>query len=297
MQRSLSSHRFTFNIRQWMPEKCQWMSAYESIQEEERVRISQFVFKEDAKSSLVGRMLLRYMICQLTNIPWNKIFLERSSKGKPIIDYDKSCEILGTKYPKISINVSHSGDYVVGVIDETRLVGVDIMDTRNKQADVSQFFGVMKRNFTPQEWNCISSYRNDEDKMKSFYRHWCLKESFVKAIGKGIGYSLQKLSFNVDPHFDTKPGELHDSTSLDVNGQRVHNWHFEETMIDTHHCAAIAIKIEDQKNLNEDSGGSIHEQFTELEFTDFMNYLIPLSPVAEDLWTDFDKKQIKSNKY
>lgn len=293
MQSRLTRHRFTFNIRQWMPEKHQWMAAYEAIQDEERTRISQFVFKEDAKSSLIGRVLLRYMICQLTDVLWDKVFLQRSRKGKPNIDYGRSCEILRTEYPKISINVSHSGDYVIGVIDKTQLVGVDIMDTRNKQGDVSQFFGVMKRNFTPEEWNCINNQRNDEEKMKSFYRHWCLKESFVKAIGKGIGYSLQKLSFNIDPRCDTKLGELHDKTTLDIHCQKAQDWYFEETMIDCHHCVAVATRI-DEKGSSEIS--SVHEPFTELHFCDFQNYLLPLSPITEDLWTDFDKKLTKMHK-
>lgn len=285
-------HRFSFNTRQWSPDIHQWKLAYEAIQENERKRISQFVFKDDAKSSLIGRVLLRYMVCQLTKISWSELCLERSNKGKPVIDYSKSSEILSKKYPRVSVNVSHCGDYVVGVMDENRLVGVDVMDTRRKHGDISQFFGVMERTFTPCEWSCINGVASEDDRMRLFYRHWCLKESFVKAIGKGIGYSLQRLSFNVDSKHDIRPGALRDQTSLDIDNASASNWHFEETMIDENHCVAIATNVGEDERLCDVT--SIGQNLSQLRFCDFKNVLMTLSPVSDDLWDDFDNKLSKN---
>lgn len=285
-------HRLCFNVQQWLPSKHQWLSACESIQEGERKRISEFVFKDDAKSSLMGRVLLRYAICQLSGVPWDRIVLKRSSKGKPIIDYVKSSKTLEENFPRFAVNVSHSGDFVIAVADKTQLVGVDIMDIRSKQGDVSQFFGVMKRNFTAKEWDHINRQCNDEGKMKSFYRHWCLKESFVKAIGKGIGYSLQKLSFEVDPDHDIQPGVIYNGTKLEIDEHQVNHWFFEETMIDCNHCVAVATDITNHDNASDIA--SINETFTEVHFNDIQDNLLSMSPTSDELWTNFQQKLTKN---
>lgn len=35
----------------------------------------------------------------------------------------------------------------------------------------------------------------DKDKLRRFYLNWGLKEAYVKAIGQGLGYDLQRVSF------------------------------------------------------------------------------------------------------
>jgi phosphopantetheinyl transferase len=38
---------------------------------------------------------------------------------------------------------------------------------------------------------------------RSFYVHWALKESYVKATGAGIGFGLPRISFQSAPQLDT----------------------------------------------------------------------------------------------
>lgn len=100
----------------------------------------------------------------------------------------------------------------------------------------------------------------------------CLKESYVKAIGTGIGFSLQRLDFHV--HSPLDPGKyitdtkvrtqsysravflqnFHDKLSscfseslvapccqIYVDGKLDEDWVFQETMIDSRHCVAVAL--------------------------------------------------------
>ena len=87
-------------------------------------------------------------------------------------------------------------------------VGVDVMrsiDAR-QSGNLPEFFRLMRRQFTPDEWQDIRSAKGcprigegkeaaERDQLRTFYRFWCLKESFVKAEGSGLGWDLQRLSF------------------------------------------------------------------------------------------------------
>nr|XP_039265020.1 L-aminoadipate-semialdehyde dehydrogenase-phosphopantetheinyl transferase-like [Styela clava] len=280
--------RYYFNLKHWQPNQYQWLRGGECIQDEERKRINEFVFKEDSKAGLIGRLLLRYSISKSMNIPWEKIKLIRTDKGKPIVDLKNSEQNFNTKLAEIGFNISHNGDFVVAVTDMTPQVGVDVMNVTERHGDTSKFFDLMTRNFTEREWGCIKQQVDDDTKMKMFYRHWCLKESFVKAVGKGIGYSLQKLSFEVDSNSEIKPGQFHTKTKLDIDGIRTNDWFFEESMIDTNHCVAVATDIKSHY-----SDGQTNQPFIEVCFKDFEQCFQCLLPISEDFWLDFDKKLTK----
>ena len=65
-----------------------------------------------------------------------------------------------------------------------------------KDSKILEFFRLMKRQFTTAEWNqiCDENLKLSEQ-AENFFRFWTLKESFVKAIGHGLGFNLQRLSF------------------------------------------------------------------------------------------------------
>ena len=52
--------RWAFDFRSWKPTLHELMIAVSLIQPGEKQRIAQFVFQEDFKASLAGRLLLRH---------------------------------------------------------------------------------------------------------------------------------------------------------------------------------------------------------------------------------------------
>ncbi len=77
-------------------------------------------------------------------------------------------------------------------------MGVDVMCFKDKPAhDVAKFFHLLRRQFTSSEWAVIREDESESIQMRQFYRYWCLKESFVKADGKGLAWDLQRLAFKV----------------------------------------------------------------------------------------------------
>lgn len=50
-------------------------------------------------------------------------------------------------------------------------LGVDVMKVTEKHGEVDEFFRLMARNFTNNEWETIKSQPNDKSKMAMFYRY------------------------------------------------------------------------------------------------------------------------------
>lgn len=75
---------------------------------------------------------------------------------------------------------------------------------------------------------------------KLFHCHLlqCLKESYVKALGTGIGYDLSKLNFEFKMDF-LQEHKVTTDTKLRVYDENLSEWTFEEHSLDNH-CIVVA---------------------------------------------------------
>lgn len=79
----------------------------------------------------------------------------------------------------VHVSFSHSGDYAVGAVSD-RPVGIDI-EAIGRNSDI--YPAVM----TPEEHRHFISDVPDPEKDAAFCRMWTAKESYMKAMGKGLG--------------------------------------------------------------------------------------------------------------
>jgi 4'-phosphopantetheinyl transferase len=79
----------------------------------------------------------------------------------------------------------------------------------------------------------------------------CLKESYVKALGVGIGFEVKRLNFLIKSDLPSA-GQTIDTTQLEVDGQFTVHWTFEETLLDNH-CIAVAETSSNPVSYNEGS--------------------------------------------
>lgn len=80
--------RLAFKSGAWQPSRKEWLIGTSCVQTEEKERIMNFVFKKDAKSALIGRLLMRKVISDFTKIRYNEVILKRTDKGKPFLAND-----------------------------------------------------------------------------------------------------------------------------------------------------------------------------------------------------------------
>ncbi|NXF11472.1 ADPPT transferase, partial [Smithornis capensis] len=282
--------RWAFPCGAWRPRRREWLLAARLVQPEEKERIGQFAFARDAKAALAGRLLMRKLIAEKMGIPWNEVHLQRTSKGKPFL----ANTVFGIN-ANYNFNISHQGDYAVLAAEPELQVGIDIMKTNlpGSGSSIPNFFHIMKRQFTETEWGVIKSMSNEWMQLDMFYRHWALKESFLKAIGVGIGFNLQRIEFNVSPlHLEI--GKMYKETKMFLDGEKEEEWTFEETRLDDHHHVAVALGKQEgfiKKDSDVHSMEPNQPQFILLTFEDLVASGIPVAPEDSAYWDNFCSKQ------
>ncbi|XP_020495651.2 L-aminoadipate-semialdehyde dehydrogenase-phosphopantetheinyl transferase isoform X1 [Labrus bergylta] len=288
----MGSVRWAFRCGSWTPSRSDWLLAARCIQREEKDRIGQFVFAKDAKSAVAGRLLLRRFVCERMGIPWSQIRLERSPRGKPYLAAPlKVSSDSGPKQPAWSFNLSHQGDYAVLAAEQGMQVGVDIMKTAMPgSSSVPEFFRIMTRQFTVYEWSVIQSAGSEHQQLATFYRHWALKESFIKAIGTGLGFNLQRVEFHLTSEPLTAGHALH-QTKMYLDENEEDDWIFEESLLDADHHVAVALGPAEKPG-----SAPLHPSlptpttFTLLSFSDLIASASPLTDEDPAYWDSFQMK-------
>ena len=246
------SVRLAFNFKSWQPSENEWCQAIIQLQPEERERINKFRYRDDAKASLIGRLMIRKWCGQfLSEFGCQGIAnsISRTEKGRPILVLDPSQKKLIGNI-NFDFNVAHAGDFTVfaaEISEHNVSVGVDVMPLFNKRRDenLEEFLRLMKRQFTTKEWAQIRKIPPEYDEglsdtMKNFYRFWCLKESFVKAEGTGLAWNLQRLNFNCLTS-ELKSNAILTDTELEIDGNLKPDWQFHEQLLNVNHCASVAL--------------------------------------------------------
>lgn len=81
-----------------------------------------------------------------------------------------------------AVNFSHSGEYVMCAAADSKSVrvGCDLEKIGVFRENVARRF------FCPEEYETIMKEKTEEGRTQLFYRYWVLKESFMKATGRGM---------------------------------------------------------------------------------------------------------------
>ncbi|XP_036414011.1 L-aminoadipate-semialdehyde dehydrogenase-phosphopantetheinyl transferase [Colossoma macropomum] len=277
--------RWAFRFGAWSPSRSEWLLAARCVQQEEKQRIGQFVFTKDAKAAMAGRLLMRRLVCEKVCLPWDGFRLDRTARGKPCLAEPSP----GPGSAHWSFNVSHQGDYAVLAAEPGRQVGVDVMKTsRPGSSSVQEFFRIMTRQFTELEWRTIRSAGSDWDQLHMFYRHWALKESFIKAIGSGLGFDLQRVEFHISPN-QLQEGRVYCQTRMHLDEEEEDSWTFEECLLDKHHHVAVALGKPEGSSSND--AEATPPTFTLLSFSELVSGATPLTDEDPAYWESFQSKQ------
>eukprot|EP00118_Oscarella_pearsei_P013061 m.100984 g.100984 ORF g.100984 m.100984 type:complete len:281 (+) comp37104_c0_seq1:21-863(+) len=277
------SIRWSFSCGSWIPTRTEWLKAAGIVLPVERDRIGKFVFQNDAKSAISGRLMIRKVLNDVFRIPYTTQQLCRTEKGRPFAKGKAGA-------PDIhSFNLSHSGNFAILAAELDQIpVGADVMRIdRPRRQPISDFFHTMRRQFTPSEWETIKKPKTETEQIVLFYRNWCLKESYVKALGIGIGTSLQRLEFKFDPEKPERgKSKVCSETTLKVSGVLQRDWMFEESYLNEDHCVAVATK-------KPHSAITAHERFRELTINDILDSMPNNGYDNQTYWEDFTCKRIR----
>lgn len=157
---------------------------------------------QEKHSNLIGKLLLNEALLKygykeaLLNLKYNRY-------GRPYID-----EI-------IDFNISHSGKYVICTIGRNIKLGVDI--EKVEFINFNDYINTMNE----REWGYIN---NSNNSYFSFFQYWSIKESVIKAVGKGLSIPLKSIYIkNTEAYYGEK------------------RWFIKELCIDKNYSCYLAI--------------------------------------------------------
>jgi 4'-phosphopantetheinyl transferase len=165
------------------------------LSDEELVRVNRFKALKKQMEWICGRFALKLLATDVLDpaTPLDQVRIDYREKGAPYL----------TKFPEISISLSHSGDYTAAAItrDSETALGIDV----EKIGDMPDQ-GFMKTAFTAEE------IRHMPGDAGAVFLHWTLKEAFLKYLGLGFNESLHHVAVIKDEIYHCK------------KKQAVHTW-------------------------------------------------------------------------
>lgn len=150
------------------------------IPESEKNIILKYKNHKRIQISLLGQLLVRYVMINRYKIEYDKMELKKNINGKPYI------EGLPIHY-----NISHSGEWLIACFSNKE-VGVDIERIREPN------YSVAKKFFSEEEFSILENEREEIKKKELFFKIWTAKEAYVKMLGSGIYYSFNKFTVNIN---------------------------------------------------------------------------------------------------
>ena len=168
--------RYAFNIQEI--EIDDMFHELETLISEERYKkMQRYHFEIDKIRSLFAEILLRYGLKKNFSIEGAQIQFETNEYGKPHLKENSH----------IHFNVSHSGDWVICAIS-SKPVGVDVEQMKERNIDIAERF------YAEEEYESLLACENVSE---LFFKYWTLKESYVKAEGKGMSISFNSFAFHI----------------------------------------------------------------------------------------------------
>ncbi|WP_078393739.1 4'-phosphopantetheinyl transferase family protein [Shouchella patagoniensis] len=140
-------------------------------------KILKYRNKLDAMRSLYADLLIRHLISKSFSIKNKDIELVVNKYGKPYF-----------KKHDFNFNLSHSGFWIVCVIGSNS-IGIDVEEVKDINLNIAKVF-------SKEEYDFLRLIKGKKERISTFFKLWTLKESVVKALGKGLSIPLD--SFSID---------------------------------------------------------------------------------------------------
>ena len=154
-----------------------WIARLEATASEvRREAAARFRLRADQLRCLAGEALLGHALGELHGLDGTTLRWERDPGGKPRL----------ASHPAVHFNLSHSGPWVLCAVHEGP-VGIDVEE--DWATDPLPAATIM----SPEEFQHYASLPATA-RRTFFFRLWTLKESFLKALGTGLGVDPRTFS-------------------------------------------------------------------------------------------------------
>ena len=160
---------------------------------DEWTRAERFRFPEHRCRFIARRGSVRTILGRYLDVPPQSLIFDKNKNGKPFIPADANAT-------PPAFNVSSSQDLALLAVAPNRRLGVDIERMDPKHADRQ----VAESHFSSVEKEALKNLPESQ-RLEAFFHCWCRKEAFIKAVGKGLSFPLNRFAVSVG---SDRPAEL-----------------------------------------------------------------------------------------
>lgn len=156
------------------------------LSETESVRYTQFPTTEHREEYLAARALCRASLSRYTGIDPCEWRFQPGVFGKPAI-------VEPNRLRSLRFNLAHTVDLVICIVSRAGEVGVDVEETSQTVDPLL----VARHFFSRRQQSRLAGLPSHERALR-FFEQWALKEAYVKATGKGLAHSPERLTIEQD---------------------------------------------------------------------------------------------------
>ena len=156
------------------------------LSDNERRRAQRFAGEEERSRYIQRRAFRRFCAARALGLPGSlsRINFAETDKGRPYL----------RGFPDFCFSFSSGRVGVLGAWSSNRGIGVDLEDdTRSLEA-----MDLSRRYFCAAEKRAIQRL-NGPERLRTFFRYWCLKEAALKSVGEGLPSGLDAFEFGLRP--------------------------------------------------------------------------------------------------
>jgi 4'-phosphopantetheinyl transferase len=149
----------------------------ERLSPDDLARLRRFPFERERRRFAVSRAAVRAILGGHLGVPPGELTFHQGPHGKPRLAPRRDEE-------PVRFNVSHSYELALVAISGERELGVDLERVR----PLPDLEGIVAHWFGPAERAAFEGL-DPGATLRAFYRHWTLKEAYLKACGLGLSHA------------------------------------------------------------------------------------------------------------
>lgn len=161
----------------------QWLAL---LSLDERTRYDQIQTAAMREEYLAAHALCRSALSLYTGIDPSEWRFVTRAYGKPAIAAPSG-------FGDLRFNLTHTRRLIICIVSRAGEVGVDAEET-SQTVDPS----LVARHFLSRDQEAQLATLPAPERLARFFEQWVLKEAYVKAIGKGLAYSPERLTIGQD---------------------------------------------------------------------------------------------------
>ena len=161
------------------------------LSSDERKRADRFHFELHRSRFIAGRGLLRLILGRYCDVQPAELRFDYAPSGKPALRWGEGT---GSSGDALHFNLAHSEGIAVLAITRVGPVGVDVEQVR----EFPEISECVRRFFSAREAAEFSTLPC-EQQSAALFTLWTRKEALLKAIGEGIGQSLDRVEVTFLP--------------------------------------------------------------------------------------------------